>query len=115
MIATSSAFWMAFFDPTNINHQKARNSVKIYDKEQIVINTTVITEITNWLVENEKHALASWFLDYVTNTANVKIFYIGKEELNTINGIINDKQTTFSDAILHYLQIHLHCDITKEY
>ena len=113
MISTSPVFWQAFFDPNNPNYKKARNAIKTYDKEQIIIDTITISNVLDWLYKNEKRALIAWFLDYLTNTSNVKIFYIGKEEFEILSRIVIEKQLNFSAATLEYLHMTLHYDIAK--
>lgn len=115
MIATSTEYWKSFLDPNSLNHKKAQDNMKFYDKEKIVINEIVISEIINWLYENKKYLLIEWFFDYVSNTANVRIFHFGKEEFRLISKICLEKQINFSDGSLQYLAQYLNCDITKEF
>ncbi len=115
MIATSTKYWKAFLDSRNLNHKKARDNMKIYDNEKIVINQIVISEIVNWLHENKKIKIKEWFLDYIHNTANVRVFNLGKEELKEISKICIEKKMNFSEGCLEYLHTKLNCDITKEF
>ncbi len=115
MIATSTGFWKAFFDPNNVNHKKAKEDIEIYDDEKIIIDSFTLSEVVSWLLEQKKHEIMNWFLDYAKNTANVRTFYIGKQELEfIINTSINEK-INFSDACLSYLHKYLNCDITNGY
>ena len=115
MIATTTNYWLAFFDPDNIKHKKTRDSILLYDKEQIIIDQIVISQVTNWLFRNNKNNLVEWFLDYVQNTSNVKIYYFGREEFRIITRTCIEKKMNFSEASAEYLQKYLNCDITKEF
>jgi hypothetical protein len=79
MIATSTGFWKAFFDPADPNHSEARSDIRIFDREKIVLSEFVIAEVVSWLLENSKTKQKDWFLDYALNTANARIFLFGKE------------------------------------
>ena len=106
---------MAFFDPNNKNHKKARDNLKIYDKEKIIVDQTVISEVVNWLSQNNKHELIEWWFDYLQNTANVRVFHFGKEEFEIISKICIEQRITSTAGAIEYLNKYLNCDVTREF
>jgi hypothetical protein len=113
MIATSVAFWKAFFDPANPNHGKARSEIKLFDRERIVLSEFVIAEVSSWLIERGKIPQKNWFLDYVQNTANTRIFLFGREEFAIVLKIALEENLPLDKASLEYLRRSLNCDITS--
>jgi predicted nucleic acid-binding protein len=112
MIATSTGYWMAFFDPENPNHEKARSDIRIFDREKIVLSEFVLAEVASWLLKNNKQKHKNWFLDYAQNTANTRIFHFGKEEFGQVAKICMEKDVAISEASLEYLQTQLNLDVT---
>ena len=113
MIATSTEFWKAFFDPSHPKHKKARDDLKIYDKEKIILSQPVVLEIVSWLLENGKTKQKNWFLDYVLNTANIRLYHFGKEEFEKLSEICIEEEQVPSKASLEYLKKYLNCDIVE--
>lgn len=126
MILLGTLFWKSFFDPTNNKHTKAKNELLIYDKEKILVDQYTFFKVLVWLEENNKKEHSKWFFDYVKNTSNVRLIYLGKEELSKIkleyiaktdaskisrelNTLNNDQ---FEIAVTKYLKNSLNCDST---
>ncbi len=80
MIATTTAFWKAFFDPEDPDHDKTMSDITVFDKEKILISEFVVAEIVLWLNNKKKHK--QWFLDYVQNTENTLVFPAKAFKLN---------------------------------
>src|SRR4030042_1602470 len=110
MIATTTAFWMAFFDPEDPKHAKARSDILLFDKEKIVVSQLVAAEVILWLDEKKKHK--EWFLDYVQNTANTRIFHYGREEFGKIAEMSAKSHLSLAEASVEYLRAELNCDVT---
>ena len=113
MILIGVAFWKAFFDITNPNHIKAKNELIIYDKEKILINQYSFFKVIVWLEENNKKEHSKWFFDYVLNTNNVRLIYLGKEELTKI--ALKSQQNLqnldhFESVVIEYLKNRHNCD-----
>jgi predicted nucleic acid-binding protein len=113
MIATSTSYWTAFFDPMDPNHQKARSDMMIFDREKIILSEFVLAEVVSWLLQNNKLKQKNWFLDYAQNTANTRIFHFGKEEFSELAKLCEEKNLTLAEASLEYLSTKLNCDITS--
>lgn len=112
MIATTVAFWKAFFDPANPAHDKARREMKLYDREKIVLSEYVVAEVCAWLMGLGRLRQKNWFLDYAQNTSNARIFVFGKEEFAEIIRIAMEEDMTMDKASLEYLRRRLSIDIT---
>ena len=114
MIATTTGFWKAFFDGKNKTHTKARRDILIFDKEKIVVSQLTVSEVLSWLIKCKKTKHANWFLNYVNQTANVRVFHFGKEEYGKISELIAAK-TDLTGAGDIYLHKQLNCDLTTGY
>ena len=110
MIATTTAFWKAFFDPEHPEHDKTLSDIMVFDKEKILISEFVVAEMVLWLKNKKKHK--QWFLDYVQNTANTRVFHYGKEEFEKIAEISSESDLTLTEASVEYLRKELNCDVT---
>lgn len=115
MIATSFDFWQAFFDPYNKQHEEAKKNLLFYDKEIIAIDQLTLIKVLDWLGEKNKVTLANWFLDYATNTANVRIIYLQKEDLESLRNICLEHNLTIGETIQIHLVERFGCGSTKEF
>lgn len=113
MIATTVLFWKAFFDPENPRHEQARADILGYDREKIVISQLVLSEAVSWLVAKGKFAQRDWFLDYAANTANVRIFNFGSDEIPMLFELSVYENTDLVDASVKYLKRYLNCGVTE--
>ncbi len=112
MIAPTSGFWKAFFDPSEPRHRKARSDIALFDREKIVLSQFVIAEVAGWLLSRGKRAQCAWFLDYAQNTANTRIYIHSKEDLAAVLRISAEEGVSLEKASLEYLKRALNCDIT---
>lgn len=110
MIATTTEFWIAFFDPEDPKHEKARSDIRIFDKEKIVVSQFVAAEVVLWLDSRNKHK--RWFLDYIQNTANTRLFHYGREEFRKVAEMSDESHLTITEASVEYLRKELNCDVT---
>jgi hypothetical protein len=111
MIAPSSGFWKAFFDPADPKHGNALAELRIFDREKIVLSQFVMAEVVSWLLANGKKKQKDWFLDYAQNTVNTRIFHFGREELSDVLKISAEEDIALEKASLEYLRRSLNCDI----
>lgn len=112
MIAATTAFWKAFFDPENPKHSHAMSEILVFDKEKIIISEFVVAEVVSWLKEKGKKKQKDWFLDYALNTANTRVFHYGKEEFHRMAEISADSDLSLAEASVEYLRKELNCDVT---
>ncbi len=112
MIAPTSGFWKAFFDPGDRMHLKARAEIALFDREKIVLSQFVIAEVAGWLLSKGKGKQCAWFLDYAQNTANTRIYIHSKEDLAAVLRISAEESVSLERASLEYLRRALNCDIT---
>jgi predicted nucleic acid-binding protein len=112
MIATTTGFWKAFFDPDDARHGKSKSEALVFDREKILISQFVIAEVVGWLAGIGKEKQKIWFLDYAQNTANTRIFHFGKEEFAEISRISADEGISIADASVEHLKRGSDCDVT---
>ena len=113
MIATNTAFWKAFFDPGNPDHERARTDILLFDKEKVVLSQLVLSEVLSWLVARGKMAQRDWFLDYAANTANVRVFGCGDEEFAVLSELARYENTDLAGASVKYLRRYMNCEVTE--
>lgn len=112
MIAPSTGFWKAFFDPAHPSHGKARSDLLIYDRERIVLSPFVLSETVSWLLGLGKRRHAAWLLDYSRETSNVRVFVFGKEELADVFRISAEEGLPLGKASTEHMRRRLNCDVT---
>jgi predicted nucleic acid-binding protein len=111
VISFSASFWKAFFDPKDPSHAKARSEIEVYDREDVLLSPFVLSETVGWLLGRRRRKHAAWLLEYAQNTANVRIFAFGKEELSAVMRISAEEGLPLDAASLEYLRKALNCDI----
>jgi hypothetical protein len=113
MIAITTRFWKAFFDPENPDHERARTDILIFDREKVIISQFVLSETISWLVALGKTAQRDWLLDYAANTENVRVLNFGDEEMKVISELAVYENSDLTDASVKYQKRYMNCAVSE--
>lgn len=105
MIIVDSSFLIAFFNPSDTQHQNAIQDMKRYDnnKEEFLITEHVLSEIATVLLYKNGLEAATIFLDFAQEKCKLQIWDKG-DRLATLEYFKDQKyELSYIDASIIYL------------
>ncbi|MGV8085694.1 MAG: hypothetical protein ACP5N9_05580 [Candidatus Bilamarchaeum sp.] len=99
MFLLTTQFWIELLE----KNEDRKNELKLYDKDTILLTPIILSEVSDYFIRKKNFRISNWFLEYSTNTENVRIIYTSKDENNLIIKLTNEKELSYNEATNQYI------------